>query len=313
MQKISVIIPNYNCSKWLGKCIKSCITQEYLHEIIIVDDFSTDNSWEILTELKNKYPDLLKIYKNPKKGGNNTRNYGFSKSSGDYIQWLDADDYLLEGKFEHQINKFNTNPEIDIVYSDWYMDFYDSQTNFTSRKSVQKSEYKDFTFEILSDNWSVPANYLVRRSIAEKLHKIQAWSPDTVIGQDREYFTMAALLGANFAYTEGFFCVYNRWNSNQVSAMNFNKRLKFQLELEQKFRKRIIENKYNIKLQKRYFSVLNAHTMNACFYNPNLTILNKLSFFNIYWKKIHWKKRPFIPIIYIWQHLKFYFKFVNKR
>ena len=305
MPKVSVIIPNYNCSKWLPKVIESCYIQKYLHEIIVVDDNSTDDSWDILLSLQKQNSEIIKIFKNPTKGGNNARNFGFEQSSGNYIQWLDADDFLLKGKFKNQIKIFEKNLDTDIVYSDWYMDFYENN-KFTERKNRLKANYTDFTFEILADNWSVPANYLLNRKIAQKLHDIQAWNPVTKVGQDREYITMAALVGANFSYTHGFFCIYNRWNSNSVSAMNFKKRLKFQLELEQKFRKIIIENNYPKKLKKKYLSLLNAHTMNACFYNPKLTILNKFSFFNIYWKKIHWKKRLFIPFIYIRQHLKYF-------
>lgn len=308
MAKISVIIPNYNCSQWLPKVIGSCLTQKHLHEIIVVDDNSQDQSWRVLEKLKAENPKILKIFKNQEKGGNNARNFGFSKSSGDYIQWLDADDFLLEGKFENQIKKFNENPDTDIVYSDWYMDFYENTSDFIRRENQKKAYYADFCFEILADNWSVPANYLLKREIAEKLHKLPAWNPKTKVAQDREYFTMAALIGAKFCYAEGYFCVYNRWNANSVSSMDFKTRLKFQLHLEQKFREKVLENNYPAEKRKKYLSVLNAHTMNACFYNPKLTILNKFSPFNIYWKKIHWKKRPFIPFIYLWQHLKFFVK-----
>ncbi len=307
MPKISVIIPNYNCEQWLETAIISCMKQKYLHEIIVVDDHSQDNSWQLLKKLRNEHSEIIKIFKNPNKGGNSARNFGFSQSSGDYIQWLDADDYLLDGKFEQQIDKFKEQ-NADIVYSDWYIDFYENKTNFSHRNSVQKSDYKDFMFEMLNDNWSVPANYLLKREVAKKLHDIKAWNPETKIAQDREYFTTAALIGAKFCYKKGYFCVYNRWNANQVSAMNFKERLTHQLVLEQKFRKQILSNKYPKNLEKKYLSVLNAHTMNACFYNPKLSILNSFSFFNIYWRKIHWKKRPFIPLIYLWQHLKFFCK-----
>ncbi len=313
MSKVSVIIPNYNCASCLHKAISSCLIQKYLHEIIVVDDHSTDNSWETLLELQNLHPTILKIYKNKEKGGNYARNMGFEKSSGDYIQWLDADDYLLEHKFENQISLFQQYTNTDIVYSDWYMDFYDEQKIITSREQQQKSDYKDFTLEILADNWSVPANYLLSRTMAAKLHKHEAWNVKRQIAQDREYFTIAALLGAKFRYCKGYFCVYNRWSNNQVSAMNFNKRLEHQIELELKFREIIIKNKYPKNIEKKYLSILNAHTLNACYYNPKLTIAINFSFFNIFWQKIHWKKRPFIPFIYIWQHLKYFYSlFFNK-
>jgi len=309
MPKVSVIIPNYNCSQWLPKVIESCLIQKHLHEIIIIDDHSTDNSWELLTDLQNKNSERIKVFQSPSKGGNNARNYGFSKSSGDYIQWLDADDFLLPRKFENQTQVFEKHPDIDIVYSDWYLDIYEKGNSFIKREKHPKAQYYDFTYEIIADNWSVPANYLLKRNIAEKLHKIKAWNPETKRGQDREYITMAALLGANFYYVPGYYCVYNRWNINSVSASHtYKEQWAHQLLLENRFRKKIIKKNYSKTLKKRYLSILNANVITACFYNRNLTILNSFSFFNINWSFIDWKKHPFVPFIYLWQHLKFYVK-----
>ncbi len=308
MPKVSVIIPNYNCSIWLNRVVESCMLQSYLHEIIVVDDHSEDNSWEILQNLKQLYPDIIHIYRNTEKGANYARNLGFEKSSGDYIQWLDADDFLLQGKFENQIQTFIEYPDTDIVYSDWYMDFYDYQMKFIRRDSRIKSDYNDFTFEILADNWSMSSSYLLNRDTAEKLYKLQAWNPKRQIAQDREYFTIAALIGAKFKYSKGYFSVYNFWSEHQVSTMNFKHRLEYQLELELKFRKIIMMNNYSEETKKKYLSVLNAHSMNACYYNPKLTITTAFSFFNIYWPKIHWKKRVLVPFIYVWQHIKYFFK-----
>jgi len=309
---VSVIIPNYNCAPWLPKVVKTCIIQDFLHEIIIVDDHSTDNSWAVLQNLQEKHPDLIKIYKNPQKGGNNARNYGFSKSSGKFIQWLDADDFLLEGKFKNQLKVFEEKPETDIVYSDWYLDFYENNTSFIDRKNYIYDHYNDFLFEILSDNWSANNSYLYKRKITELLHQINAWNPETVVAQDREYITLAALNNARFSYAPGYYCIYNRWNSNSVSSISFGERLKHQINLEYSFRQIVCKNKYPPKKQRKYLALLNAHTLNACYYYPKLTILNKFSIFNVNWKIIHWKKRAFIPFIYIWQHIKLLFTYHNK-
>jgi glycosyltransferase involved in cell wall biosynthesis len=292
--------------------IGSCLIQEHLKEIIVVDDFSTDQSWEILSGLQCQFPEKLKIYRNPCKGGNNARNYGFEQSSGEFIQWLDADDFLLPSKFEKQLKGFDENPGTDIVYSDFYMDFYHENGLFEKRKELKKASYDDFCREILSDNWSVPANYLFKRPLAGKLHHLKAWNPETKVAQDREYLTMAVLSGAKAFYCPGFYCVYNVWNKNSVSAMDFKTRLGHQIVLEKKFRDMIRQNNYPRQKRRQYLSLLNAHMMNACFYNPKLTITYPFSLFNIKWPIIHWKKRPFIPMIYIWQHLKYLFFPIKK-
>jgi len=92
--------------------------------------------------------------------------------------------------------------------------------------------------------------------------------------------------------------------------MDFKERLALQLRLELKFRNLIKASNWPHKNTRKYLSALNSHVMNACFYNKQLMILYPFSFFSLDWPLIHWKKRPFIPFIYLWQHLKF---FANRR
>ncbi len=237
---VSAIIPNYECARWLPEVIESCLQQgECLKEVIIVDDDSKDNSWEILTRYKELYPGIIKIYRNREKGGNNARNYGFSLSSGDFIQWLDADDQLLPGKLDAQIKAFADHPDADIVYSDWQLNTYNETSELILQEFKKHRQYDDFLLELLKNNWSPPHTYLLKRSIAEKLAQEPAWNPGTPVLQDREYFTLAALAGARFLYAEGFVCIYNRWNKMSVSR---NRNIPTLLGLLQKFRERIAGN-----------------------------------------------------------------------
>jgi glycosyltransferase involved in cell wall biosynthesis len=215
---ISVIIPNYNCSKWIRETLNSCLLQKkFLKEIIIVDDYSTDNSWEILSEYQARYNELIRIYRNKVKGGNNARNYGYALSTGDYIQWLDADDQLGDNKFLHQLKVFEEKPLADIVYSDWKLITYNDDV-ITKKELKTNRPFGDYLFELLMNNWSAPHTYLIRRKVAEQLHGINAWNPETIVMQDREYFTLAAAIGAKFSYTPGTFALYNRWSRSSVSA-----------------------------------------------------------------------------------------------
>jgi len=216
---VSVIIPNYNCARWIQATIDSCLAQkEYIKEIIVVDDFSTDESWHIMEFCQHSNPSLIKLFRNIMKGGNNARNYGFSLSSGDFIQWLDADDQLLPKKFQKQLIAFKENPSTDIVYSDWQLDIYSPEGDMINSEQKLQTPHDDFVFELLTDNWSAPHNYLLKRSLAEKLYAIKAWNPATKVWQDREYFTLAAITGARFHYVPGSYSVYNRWNKASVSA-----------------------------------------------------------------------------------------------
>lgn len=113
---ISVVIPNYNRAHLLEGVVESVVKQEYQNiEIIIVDDCSTDNSIEVLTQLSNKIPNLF-FYQVPEnQGANACRNKGVQLSKGEYIAFLDSDDYFLPDKLTKQFTIFEAYPEVGFV------------------------------------------------------------------------------------------------------------------------------------------------------------------------------------------------------
>ncbi len=110
---ITVIIPIYNAAKFLDKCIQSALNQKQTSEILLIDDRSTDGSWEIC-EMWMKKDDRVRIFKNDGiKGAGAARNIGLRNATCEYIAFLDADDYYLEGRFDETERLFNQNLEID--------------------------------------------------------------------------------------------------------------------------------------------------------------------------------------------------------
>ena len=267
---------------------------EFIKEIIIVDDFSTDNSLDILENYELKYPKLIRIVSNKEKGGNNARNYGFSLSSGNYIQWLDSDDQLLPNKFEDQLAAFKQNKSVDIVYSDWRLDTYNNEGKIQQSEHKKHKAYDDFLYQLLIDNWSVPNTYLLRREIAEKLHAIKAWNPETKVLQDREYFTMAAILGAKFIYVPGFFSIYNRWNKFSVSAANkilrYENMYKLYCRLEEALKSSNILNRDKIF---QYQKILSTQKILLNVYGYSLSIKKeKINIWNAHWPIVNgWRTR----------------------
>lgn len=114
MPKISIIVPVYNTEKYLKKCLDSLINQTFKDiEIVIINDGSTDNSEKIIKEYEQKYSDKIKSYKKENGGLSSARNYGISKANGEYIAFVDSDDYVdLEvfDKLKEEINK-----KIDLI------------------------------------------------------------------------------------------------------------------------------------------------------------------------------------------------------
>jgi glycosyltransferase involved in cell wall biosynthesis len=113
---ISVIIPCYNYGHLIADTIDSVLHQSYADvEIIVIDDGSTDCTKEVLSHYTAKYSQV-KYYKYENAGLGTTRNRGLEKVTGQYIQFLDADDLIEPGKFEVQLRLFEDNPEADVVY-----------------------------------------------------------------------------------------------------------------------------------------------------------------------------------------------------
>ena len=95
MPKVSVIVPVYNVEKYIKKCLDSLISQTLKDiEIIIVNDGSTDKSQEIINEYVKEYPNLLQSYVKENGGLSDARNFGLEKANGNYICFVDSDDYL---------------------------------------------------------------------------------------------------------------------------------------------------------------------------------------------------------------------------
>lgn len=290
---VSIIIPCYNAAAWLSKTIESCLAQkEFITEIIIVDDSSQDASWQIISDYQLRYPGLIIGKKNMQKGGNNARNAGFDLSRGEYIQWLDADDQLLPGKFREQLDLFGKYEDTDIVYSDWQLDTYNQQGEKTGTEHKYHKPYKDFLFELLIDNWSPPHNYLLKRPLAATLRSLNAWNPSTPVFQDREYFTRAAIQGAKFRYAPGTFSVYNRWNKNSVSQDQEKKKTVL-LNLFSAFQKQIGENdRFDDEKKAYYKRVIGTLKLSANLSLGRLTQRNKeLKFRSIEWSILDYKAK----------------------
>ncbi|QCX53300.1 glycosyltransferase [Elizabethkingia sp. JS20170427COW] len=99
--KVSIIVPVYNVKAYLAKCLDSLIAQTLEDiEIIVVDDGSTDSSGKILKQYENKYPELIRAFNKENGGLSDARNFGINKAKGDFIGFVDSDDYVTADMFQ---------------------------------------------------------------------------------------------------------------------------------------------------------------------------------------------------------------------
>ena len=116
MQKVSIIIPTFNSSKYLKATLKSVLSQTYANwECIIIDDGSTDDTILILKEYASK-DSRFKWFFRPSskpKGPSSARNYGLERVNGEFVVFFDSDDLLLETCLENRIAFAKENPNFD--------------------------------------------------------------------------------------------------------------------------------------------------------------------------------------------------------
>ncbi|SIQ04781.1 Glycosyltransferase involved in cell wall bisynthesis [Chryseobacterium sp. RU37D] len=123
--KISVIIPVYNAEKYVTQAVESALQFEEVFEIILVEDKSPDNALEVCRLLEEKHS-RVKLFQHPDKenhGAGPTRNLGLEKVTGDFIAFLDADDYYLPNRFDAEKELFK-DPKVEGVYGALGVHYY---------------------------------------------------------------------------------------------------------------------------------------------------------------------------------------------
>ena len=123
--KISVITPVYNAENFIVQAVESALQFEEAWEIILVEDQSPDNALEVCRNLAEKH-DRVKLIQHPDKknhGAGASRNLGMENATGDFIAFLDADDYFLPNRFDAEKKMFQ-NPEVDGVYGALGVHYY---------------------------------------------------------------------------------------------------------------------------------------------------------------------------------------------
>ena len=120
MPKVSIIVPVYNVENYLSKCLDTLVAQTLDdYEIIVVNDGSPDNSQDIIDSYQAKYPDKIKAFTKKNGGLSDARNYGMKYATGEFIGFVDSDDYVDETMFEKLYNRaISTDSDVVICAHD---------------------------------------------------------------------------------------------------------------------------------------------------------------------------------------------------
>ncbi len=213
---VSIIIPCFNAEKWIKEAIKSCLEQTHPHlEIIVIDDGSTDSSLEIIKGFQEKI--IWETGVN--RGGNYARNRGFALSKGEYIQYLDGDDYLLPNKIAQQLY-FLEQIQADIVYGDVRYQYHTTEGEIYQEDATFwgiAGEHEDFLESLLAYGCLPPMAYLIKR---QAIINSPGWDERLAAGQDRDFLLSLMINNPNLIvkYQPKVGAIYRRYGNITVST-----------------------------------------------------------------------------------------------
>jgi glycosyltransferase involved in cell wall biosynthesis len=223
---VSILIPCYNARRWIGHAIESALAQSWGDkQVIVVDDGSSDGSREIIAE----FEDSIRWETGPNKGGGAARNRLLELASGEWIQYLDADDYLLPDKIAHQMAFVASRPHTDVVFGPVTIENWSDRD--TRRQLIPIPTPHDLW--ILMANWGLPqtgAPLWRKQAIVD----VGGWKRDQPCLQEHELYLRLLMAGKRFAYCSTNGAVYRQWSEDTVCKRDMKEVLRRRLEIEQR-------------------------------------------------------------------------------
>lgn len=232
-EKVSVVVPIYNMENSIYRCVESIENQSYKNiEIILVDDGSKDKSVEVCKKIENKFDNVKTIFK--ENGGVSTaRNVGLKSSTGDWIMFVDPDDFLNENIIEKLINKCDKNVDISMCtctaidsYGEHICHFFKGDRifeNFEQKKDLYKQLMKmdyaqvgDKIYTAIGVPWGKLYNLKMIRqfnlSFDEDLRRVQdnIFNIEAFSNAKKISYIDEPLYMYNFEHMESFFKKYKK-------------------------------------------------------------------------------------------------------
>ena len=204
--KVTICIPCHNAANWISQAVQSALDQQGVEpEVIVVDDGSTDGSADLVRE----FGDRVTLLVGPKKGATHARNLAWQHGSGEWVQFLDADDFLEPRKIITQLDE--ASADADVIYSPVWIETW-TNTGST-REQSQTSPSEDIYTQWLT--WRIPqtGGALWRRAALESLG---GWNPDQPCCQEHEIYLRAILAEKRFRFSPTAGAVYRIWSEETL-------------------------------------------------------------------------------------------------
>jgi len=223
--KVSILIPLYNSEEYIAETIDSCLDQTYKNiEIIIVDDGSTDSSLDIAKEYEKKHSNI-KVETQKNSGAPVARNRAFKLSTGEYIQYIDADDLLHPAKIKLQMEVLSKEDGKTVAFGK-YGYFKENIENIAWKDLPVNKNYNSGK-QFLLDLWGngvaiIPHMWLLPRKLIEESG---GWDESLSKNQDGEFFARVVFKANKVVFIEKSIGYYRRDNENSISRQVSRKTL----------------------------------------------------------------------------------------
>ncbi len=301
MHKISVIIPVYKSEKFLEKCFDSIIGQTLDDvEIIVVNDGSPDNSQKIIDRYKEKHPDVFKTFIQENKGQAAARNLGLQYAEGEYISFVDSDDYIETNTYKTAYNYARDNM-LDIVCFGMY------EVKGDERKPVDyrfvRNQEPKISYVL---NESAPWNKIIKR---ELLVNNNVKFTENRIYEDLELMPQLVFYTDKIGYLDE--CLYN-YVIHQGSTMRqdkYNPKLACIFDVADTLKEKFYNTEYRTELEFLFIEhLLHGAVLRFLKYEEGKKDIERISDImketfpkwrkNKYYKMQHWKYKVMCNLAY---------------
>jgi glycosyltransferase involved in cell wall biosynthesis len=223
---VSILIPCYNAERWIAQAIESALAQTWPEkEIIVLDDGSTDASLDIIRQFDGR----IRWESGPNRGGGAARNRLLTLAKGEWLQYLDADDYLLPEKVARQAEFVAAQAGVDVLFGPITLEHWSDAGS--RRELLPIPEPHDLW--ILLASWRLPQTGapLWRK---EAIVEVGGWKLGQPCCQEHELYLRLLMGGKRFAYCPENGAVYRQWSEYTVCKQDIGEVHRRRLEIEER-------------------------------------------------------------------------------
>lgn len=221
--EVSVIVPVFNGEKYISSTLKHIISQDFDNfEIIVIDDGSTDNSFEIINQVLANSTIPYNIFKQKNKGVSSARNKGIELATGEYIIFVDCDD-MIDNNYISSL--FNTINNFDADFALARLQKVDNNGNILSKNTFFNQNVIT-TYEFLEKEFKMELSFnfcqFIYRASLLKKNNIK-FNEKAVYGEDAEFTYNALIKGESIAIVNDTYYNYLQHESSAISTLNYRR------------------------------------------------------------------------------------------